>query len=94
MNAGSRGAFVRTKARLGQEMLRRVSSRKLQDYIEGRLARQDLVRIQDYLRDNPDIGARVEKLRLQARQMQKFGKALLSEEIPQRLLDIIARKAK
>jgi anti-sigma factor RsiW len=75
-------------------MPRRVSSRKLQDYVEGRLAREELTRIEDYLRENPDIAAQVEKLRDQARRMRKFGRALLSEDIPQRLSDIVPRKPK
>jgi len=73
-------------------MPRRVSSRKLQDYVEGRLAREDLARVEEYLRENSDIAAQVEKLREQARRMRKFGRALLSEDIPERLSDIIARK--
>jgi len=64
----------------------------LQDYVEGRLAREDLARVEEYLRENSDIAAQVEKLREQARRMRKFGRALLSEDIPERLSDIIARK--
>jgi len=75
-------------------MPRRVSSRKLQDYVEGRLARDDLARIEDYLRENPDAAAQVEKLREQARRMRRFGKALLSEDVPRRLSEIIPRKSK
>jgi anti-sigma factor RsiW len=62
--------------------------------VEGRLAREELTRIEDYLRENPDIAAQVEKLRDQARRMRKFGRALLSEDIPQRLSDIVPRKPK
>lgn len=80
--------------RSGQEMPRRVSSRELQDYVEGRLAKQEAARVEAYLRENPNGAARVEKLRQQANRMRLFGNALLREEIPQRLLDAIPRKAK
>jgi anti-sigma factor RsiW len=73
-------------------MPRRVSSRKLQDYVEGRLEQSQLAEVEAYLKANPEIAVRVEKLRLQARRTRKLGKTLLSEEIPQRLLDIIAKK--
>ncbi|HWA41580.1 MAG TPA: hypothetical protein VHA10_00095 [Hypericibacter adhaerens] len=73
-------------------MPRRVSSRKLQDYVEGRLDQSQLAEVEAYLKANPEIAVRVEKLRLQARRTRKLGKTLLSEEIPQRLLDIIAKK--
>ena len=72
----------------------RVSSRELQDYVEGRLAKQDCVRIEAYLRESPGCAAKVQKLREQAKRMKMFGRALMSEEIPQRLLDAIPRKAK
>ncbi|QEX18180.1 hypothetical protein FRZ44_34840 [Hypericibacter terrae] len=75
-------------------MPRRVSSRELQDYVEGRLAKQEAARVEAYLRENPNGAANVEKLRQQANRMRLFGKALLREEIPQRLLDAIPRKAK
>lgn len=75
-------------------MPRRVSSRELQDYVEGRLAKQEAARVEAYLRENPNGAARVEKLRQQANRMRLFGNALLREEIPQRLLDAIPRKAK
>jgi anti-sigma factor RsiW len=73
-------------------MPRRVSSRKLQDYVEGRLDQSQLAEVEAYLKANPEIAVRVEKLRLQARRTRKLGKTLLSEDIPQRLLDIIAKK--
>jgi len=75
-------------------MPRRVSNRELQDYVEGKLPKQHHARVENHLRDNPGSAAQVEKLRRQARQMQKFGKALLSEKIPDRLMDAIPRKIK
>jgi anti-sigma factor RsiW len=66
----------------------------LEDYVEGRLTKQEVARVEAYLRTNPDDAAKVEKLRQQASRMKLFGKALLREEIPQRLLDAIPRKAK
>jgi anti-sigma factor RsiW len=66
----------------------------MQDYVEGRLTKQEVARVEAYLRTNPDDAAKVEKLRQQASRMKLFGKALLREEIPQRLLDAIPRKAK
>jgi anti-sigma factor RsiW len=75
-------------------MPHRVSSREMQDYVEGRLTKQEVARVEAYLRTNPDDAAKVEKLRQQASRMKLFGKALLREEIPQRLLDAIPRKAK
>lgn len=64
----------------------------LQDYVEGRLPRPVLAEVEAYLKENPDIALKLEKLRLQARRTRRFGRLLLSEEIPQRLLDIIAKK--
>jgi anti-sigma factor RsiW len=87
-------ALVETEARIGQEMPHRVSSRELQDYVEGRLAKEHHARIADYLRENPEFAERVEKLRQQVRQMRKFGQALLNEDVPQRLMDAISRKGK
>ena len=75
-------------------MPRRVSSRDLEDYVEGRLAKSEIVRVETYLRENPVRAKKVEKLRQQANRLKMFGKALLREEIPQRLLDAIPRKAK
>ncbi|MGH6942355.1 MAG: hypothetical protein ACREE8_25150 [Hypericibacter sp.] len=75
-------------------MPRRVSSRDLQDYVEGRLAKQEIARVEAYLRRNPEGAEGVEKLRQQANRVKMFGKTLLREEIPQRLLDAIPRKAK
>jgi anti-sigma factor RsiW len=66
----------------------------LQDYVEGRLAKQKLARIEAYLRDNPDCAEKVEKLRRQVSRMRILGKALMSEEVPQRLLDVISQKSK
>ena len=87
-------AFFEREMRSGQEMPHRVSSREMQDYVEGRLTKQEVARVEAYLRTNPDDAAKVEKLRQQASRMKLFGKALLREEIPQRLLDAIPRKAK
>lgn len=75
-------------------MPRRVSSRDLEDYVEGRLAKPEIARVEAYLRENPVRAEKVEELRQQASRMKMFGKALLREEIPQRLLDAIPRKAK
>jgi len=75
-------------------MPRRVSSRDLEDYVEGRLAKSEIARVETYLRENPVRAKKVEKLRQQANRLKMFGKALLMEEIPQRLLDAIPRKAK
>jgi len=75
-------------------MPRRVSSRDLEDYVEGRLAKSEIARVETYLRENPVRAKKVEKLRQQANRLKMFGKALLREEIPQRLLDAIPRKAK
>jgi anti-sigma factor RsiW len=66
----------------------------LEDYVEGRLAKSEIVRVETYLRENPVRAKKVEKLRQQANRLKMFGKALLMEEIPQRLLDAIPRKAK
>jgi anti-sigma factor RsiW len=66
----------------------------LQDYVAGRLAKQTHARIEAYLRDNPDCAEKVERLRKQVSRMKMFGKALMSEEIPRRLLDVIQPKSK
>ena len=70
-------------------MVRKVSERDLQDFIEGRLVKKDQSRVRAYLQTDPEIRMRVEKLRKQADMMRTLGKLMMSEPLPAHLTDFI-----
>lgn len=70
-------------------MVRKVSTRDLQDFVEGRLVKKDQSRVRAYLQTDPEIRMRVEKLRKQADMMRAFGKLIMSEPIPAHFTDFV-----
>lgn len=66
----------------------------LQDYIEGRLSRNDEARVEAYLRLNPAEAVHVELLRQQARYLRKLGEDIVQEPVPDHLLELVRRLPK
>jgi hypothetical protein len=73
-------------------MARKISSKDLQDFVEGRLSKKDQARVQAFLRRNLGIEKKIEALRKQADLTRELGKLLLDEPVPSHLLDFVNSK--
>jgi len=69
----------------------RISSEKIQDYIEGRLKEDEEVALGEYFRSHPREAMRAKALRRQAQRFRRFAEDILDEPIPQCVLDILQR---
>lgn len=58
---------------------------ELQDYVEGRLNSEQHVRIERYLRANPDQAARIAALKRHAVIVHSIGRDIAREPVPARL---------
>jgi anti-sigma factor RsiW len=70
---------------------RAITDADLQDYIEGRLAPAQRRKVEDLLARDTRLADEVERLRRQAVKLQEFGKNVLSEPVPQEMLDLIEK---
>jgi anti-sigma factor RsiW len=68
---------------------RAITDADLQDYIEGRLDAAHSRKVEDTLAKDANLAAEVARLRRQAVKLQEFGKRVLTEPIPQEMLDLI-----
>lgn len=66
-----------------------ISDDKIQDYIDGRLDKQDEAAIAAYLLANPDKAREIQSLRHQNEALRAIGHEVLLEPIPNRLKDVI-----
>jgi anti-sigma factor RsiW len=73
------------------ERVKKVSAADLQDFIEGRLAPERQATVLDYLRHNPSEARRVDTLRQQAARLRQLGSDMLSEPVPDQLLDVLKK---
>lgn len=70
---------------------KKVSSAELQDFIEGRLQSDREAVVSDYLRHNPAEAKRVQTLRQQAARLRQLGNTMLTEPVPDHLLDVLKK---
>jgi len=70
---------------------RAITDADLQDYIEGRLDPGLRKKVQDLLAKDARLADEVARLRRQAVKLQEFGKTVLTEPIPQEMLDLIEK---
>jgi anti-sigma factor RsiW len=70
---------------------RAITDADLQDYIEGRLDPALRRRVEEMLAKDARLADEVERLRRQAVKLQEFGKNVLSEPVPQEMLDLIEK---
>ena len=68
---------------------RAITDADLQDYIEGRLDSGARRKVEELLAKDAHLAEEVARLRRQAVKLQEFGKNVLSEPIPQEMLDLI-----
>ena len=68
---------------------RGITDADLQDYIEGRLDAAQSRKVEETLAKDANLAAEVARLRRQAVKLQEFGKRVLTEPIPQEMLDLI-----
>lgn len=68
---------------------RAITDADLQDYIEGRLDPALRRKVEDMLAKDAHLADEVERLRRQAEKLRKLGDDLLSEPVPDEMLDLI-----
>ena len=68
-----------------------ITDADLQDYIEGRLGPAQRRKVEEMLAKDAHLADEVARLRNQAVKLQEFGKQVLTEPIPQEMLDLIEK---
>ena len=66
-----------------------ITDADLQDYIEGRLSPALRRKVEEMLAKDARLSDEIDRLRRQAVKLQEFGKRVLTEPIPQEMLDLI-----
>jgi anti-sigma factor RsiW len=68
-----------------------ITPEQIQDYIEGRLRKDDEAFVEDYFRCHPGEAMRMRALRRQSERLRRFGERILNEPVPQRFRETLRR---
>lgn len=68
-----------------------ITPEQMQDYIEGRLRKDEAAFVAEYFRFHPGEAVRMRALRRQAEKLQRFAEEILNEPIPERFRGVIQR---